>query len=146
MDAIEILKAEHVGAKTLMHDVLAAGGAKRRELFTVLKAELEAHDRIEEEVFYPGVQDEPRAADYSSSDKKAHLSVEDLLRGLSTLSVDDQSWTKRFHEMQRQLLDHIAEEETKFFVTVRSRFSSAQLESLGQKMAAAKKKALVQAA
>jgi hemerythrin superfamily protein len=145
MDAIEILKAEHTGAKALMHDVLAAGGAKRRELFTKLKGELEGHDRIEEEVFYPGVQDEPRSADYGGEDKKAHRSVEDLLASLSTLSVDDQAWTNRFHEMQRQLVDHIAEEETKFFVTIRSRFSTAQLEALGQKMVAAKK-GLVKAA
>jgi hemerythrin superfamily protein len=139
MDAIEILKTEHRGAKGLMVEVLAATGAKRKGLFDKLKGELEAHDRIEEQVFYPSVRSAPKAAGLPAADKKAHEAVEALLDKLHALPVDDGSWTGLFAGMQKQLLAHVAEEETKYFVTVRSLFSAAELEALGQKMAAAKK-------
>ena len=139
MDAIEILKTEHKGAKGLMEQVLAAAGAKRKGLFEKLKGELEAHDRIEEEVFYPSVRSNPKAAGLPAADKKAHEAVEALLDKLHALSVDDSSWTGRFTDMQKQLLAHVADEETQYFVTIRSLFSAAEMETLGQKMAAAKK-------
>jgi hemerythrin superfamily protein len=139
MDAIEILKTEHKGAKGLMDEVLAATGAKRKGLFEKLKGELEAHDRIEEEVFYPSVRSDPKAASLPAADKKAHEAVEALLGGLHALPVDDGAWAGRFKDMQKQLLAHVADEETQYFVTIRSLFSAADLEALGQKMAAAKK-------
>ena len=139
MDAIEMLKIEHRGAKGLMEEVLAASGAKRKGLFEKLKGELEAHDRIEEEVFYPAVLAKPKAAGFPAADKKAHKAVEALLDGLLTLPVDDPAWAGRFTTMQTQLLGHVAEEETKFFVAIRGALSPAELEQLGKKMATAKK-------
>jgi hemerythrin superfamily protein len=140
MDAIEILKAEHKGAKGLMEEIVKATGTNRKQLFEKLMGELQAHDRIEEDVFYPAVAANPKCASLPSADKKAHVTVEALLARLQALPVDDQAWITQFTAMQRKLLAHVSDEETRYFVQIRAVLSTAELNALGEKMKASKKK------
>ncbi|HXB97212.1 MAG TPA: hemerythrin domain-containing protein [bacterium] len=139
MDAIEILKAEHKGAKGLMEEIVKATGAKRKQLFEKLMGELETHDRIEEQVFYPAVAANPKATNLPGADKKAHEAVESILASLHTLPVEDKAWITQFTSMQKQLLAHVSDEESKYFVLIRSLLTAAELTALGEKMKAAKK-------
>ena len=139
MDAIEMLKSEHKGAKGLMEEIAKATGAKRKQLFEKLMGELETHDRIEEQVFYPAVAANPKSASLPGADKKAHEAVEAILATLHSLPVEDKTWITQFSAMQKQLLAHVADEETKYFVLIRTLLSTAELIALGEKMKTAKK-------
>ena len=139
MDAIEILKSEHKGAKSLMEEIVKSPASKRKQLFEKLMGELETHDRIEEQVFYPAVAANPKSSSLPGADKKAHEAVEAILDTLHALPVDDKTWITQFTSMQKQLLAHVSDEETKYFVLIRTLLSTVELIALGEKMKIAKK-------
>ena len=145
MDAVEMLKAEHKGAKAAMEQILRSPTPKIKGLFETLSKELEAHDRVEELIFYPAVQSHPKAATFPALDKKAHLEVEAALAKLGKLPVESKEWMPAFKVMQEKLLKHIADEETNYFVAVRASLNPTELNELGEKMKGGKK-ALVKAA
>lgn len=138
MNAIDMLKEEHQGAKKAMNEVASSSGPARKQLFTALKAELEMHDRIEETVFYPALKSHPQASGLQGADKAAHEAVEKELAKLAMLSVEDASWLPDFKAMQSKLLKHIEDEETNIFVKVKSVLTANELSDLGSKMKASK--------
>jgi len=140
MDAIEMLKKEHKGAKALMEEIVSASGAKRKKLFETLKGELEIHDRVEETIFYPAVKNNPNASSFPAVDKLAHETVEAALASLEKQAVDDKSWIESFKAMQKALLAHVADEENRLFVTIRTILSNDELAQLGERMKAAKER------
>ena|SRR3984957_4580690 len=140
MDAIEMLKKEHKGAKALMEEIVSASGAKRKKLFETLKGELEIHDRVEETIFYPAVKNNPNASSFPAVDKLAHETVEAALASLEKQAVDDKSWIESFKAMQKALLAHVADEENRLFVTIRTILSNDELAQLGDRMKAAKER------
>lgn len=140
MDAIEMLKKEHKGAKGVMEEIIKLSGAKRKKLFETLKGELEIHDKVEEQIFYPAVQNNPKASSFPGVDKKAHEEVEAALAALDKVPVEDKNWITSFKAMQTALLKHVADEETRIFVTIRTILSNDELMQLGDRMKAAKEK------
>jgi hypothetical protein len=142
MNAIDFLEKDHTGAKKVLGQISASSGAKKQELFTALKGELELHDKIEEEIFYPSVLSHPNAAGLSAGDEKAHRAVEAALAKLAKLPIEDAAWTPAFNAMQASLVAHIADEEGDLFVKIRQAVSAADLEALGVKMSAKKESEL----
>lgn len=139
MDAIEMLKAEHKGAKNAMEQILTSPPAKIKGLFETLSKELETHDRIEEQIFYPAVRSHPKASGFPAMDKKAHLEVEAALAKLGKLPVESKEWIPAFKVMQEKLLRHVADEEINFFVAIRACLTAPELNELGEKMKNGKK-------
>jgi iron-sulfur cluster repair protein YtfE (RIC family) len=142
MNAIDLLVKDHQGAKKVMGEISASTGAKKKELFTALKGELELHDHIEEKIFYPAVTAHPKGAALSAGDLAAHKVVEGLLAQLSKLAIEDPAWTPKFDTMKADLLRHIADEEGNLFVKIRQVLSTTELEALGVKMMAEKDRKL----
>ena len=63
MDAIAMLEEDHKKVKKLLTDLDSTterGVKTREELFTKVKQELEVHEAIEEEIFYPALKEHPR--------------------------------------------------------------------------------------
>jgi iron-sulfur cluster repair protein YtfE (RIC family) len=142
MDAIDILKAEHKAAKKAMEEIAESSGDKRGKLFLALKQELEMHDRIEEQIFYPTVQSHPKASSFPALDKKAHQEIEAALEKLERLPVAAAEWLDDFKAMQRKLLAHVADEENRLFVIIRTQLSQMELDALGGTMKSGKTKAM----
>ena len=62
MDALKLLKQDHDLVKKILAEGEATterGEKTRTELFARLKSELEVHERIEEEILYPALRDNP---------------------------------------------------------------------------------------
>lgn len=138
MNAIDLLEKDHAGAKKAMNQLPALKGAEKKALFMTLKGELELHDRIEEDIFYPAVVAHPGCAGLSAGDKAAHASVEAALAKLEKLAIEDASWQPTFDGMQKKLSEHIADEEGNLFVKIRQAIKGPELDALGAKMAAEK--------
>jgi hypothetical protein len=134
MNAIEMLEIEHKGAKKLMEEIGRSTGATKKKLFDNLRHELEMHDRIEEQIFYPSVMKNPKTSGLAGIDKKAHEEVEAALARLAKLPVEDPDWNPSFHKMQDKLLEHVANEEKNYFVKVREVLSETEILQLGEKM------------
>jgi hemerythrin superfamily protein len=139
MEATAMLEKDHKNAKQAMEEILKSTGAKKKQMFESLKGELELHDSIEEDIFYPALKSHPKVADFPAMDKSAHQWVEGALGQLSKLPIEDSSWDANFKAIQEKLLKHVADEEGTIFVRVREVLSADELNQLGERMLNEKK-------
>ena len=141
MDAIALLKADHVKVKALLARLDATterAKVARRELFGRIKVELTVHETIEEEIFYPALKQHPRAKDIVLEGIEEHNVVDTLLGELTALSPSHETWGAKATVMRENLEHHIEEEETDMFVKARQVFDRSELTALGERMAARK--------
>jgi hemerythrin-like domain-containing protein len=144
MDAITLLKRDHDKVKRLLAelDTTTERGVKTRTtLFATIKGELTAHEAIEEEIFYPELKAHPKAKDIVLEGYEEHHVVNEIMSELESTPVDDETWGAKASVMKENLEHHIEEEEGEMFKAARSVFDRAELDDLGQRMAARKEQA-----
>jgi hemerythrin-like domain-containing protein len=141
MDAISLLKDDHDRVKKLLNqlDSTTERGVKtREELFTKIKQELQVHEAIEEEIFYPAVKEHPKMKDLVLEAYEEHNVVDMVMREIEGVQFDDETWGAKFTVMKENLEHHIEEEEDEMFKQARRVFESHELIELGDQMRARK--------
>ena len=104
MDALKLLEDDHAKVKKLMEEIeptTERGVKTREELFTKLRAELEIHEAIEEEIFYPALKEHPKAKDLVLEAYEEHNVVDTLMGELSSMPFDDERWGAKAKVMPR---------------------------------------------
>jgi hemerythrin-like domain-containing protein len=142
MEATKLLKQDHDEVKKIMDklDSTTERGVKtREELFTKLKTEMEVHEAIEEEIFYPALKEHPKAKEIVLEGYEEHHVVDTIMGEISSTPYDDETWAAKFSVMKENIEHHIEEEEGELFKTARQVFSKAELEELGTRMEERKK-------
>jgi len=137
MDALKLLKDDHDELKKLMKelDSTTDRGVKTRErLFTKVQQELEVHEAIEEEIFYPALKEHPKAKEIVLEGYEEHHVVDLLMSELENLDVTDETWGAKAIVMKENIEHHIEEEEGEMFKTARQVFDKQELEDLGSRM------------
>ncbi len=145
MDAIALLKEDHDKVKKMLADgeeTTERAEKTRTELFTKLKAEMEIHERIEEEIFYPALKSHPKAQDIVLEGYEEHHVVDEIMGELGATDVTDETWAAKFKVMKENIEHHIEEEEGEMFTQARQVFSTDELETLGSRMMELKQLAL----
>jgi hemerythrin-like domain-containing protein len=144
MDAITLLKADHDKVKKLLAELESTterGVKTRSELFATIKGELTVHEIVEEEIFYPELKAHPKAEDIVLEGFQEHHVVDLLMGELESLDVTDETWGAKAVVMKENIEHHIEEEEGEMFTQARRVFDEAELEDLGERMAARKESA-----
>ncbi|HVL51661.1 MAG TPA: hemerythrin domain-containing protein [Actinomycetota bacterium] len=137
MEAIKLLKQDHDEVKKIMEklDSTTERGVKtREELFTKLKNEMEVHEIIEEEIFYPALKEHPKAKEIVLEGYEEHHVVDTIIGEISAVPYDDETWGAKFSVMKENIEHHIEEEEGDMFKTARQVLSKQELEELGERM------------
>jgi hypothetical protein len=138
MNAITLLKQDHEDVKKMLSeldDTTERAVKTREQTFTKLKADLEVHEAIEEEIFYPALKEHPKTKDIALEGYEEHHVVDTVMGEMLDLPVSDETWTAKFSVMKENLEHHIEEEETDMFVKARKIFSDEELEQMGTRMA-----------
>ena len=142
MDAFELLKKDHEkvsGIFEKLETTTERGVKTREELFTQLKQELDIHAQIEEQIFYPALEEAKETHEITLEAFEEHAVVKQLLAELEQLSKDDETWGAKLKVLQENVEHHLEEEEGEMFSGARKVLSSEQIEALGSRMEAAKK-------
>jgi hemerythrin-like domain-containing protein len=137
MDALKLLEDDHVTIKKMLaegEETTERAEKTRTELFERLKSFLEVHERIEEEVLYPALRDNPKAKEIALEGYEEHHVVDEILLELKDTPVDDETWGAKFKVAKENLEHHIEEEEGDMFKKARQIFSDDELERMGQRM------------
>ena len=141
MNAIELLEQDHERMKKLLGelDETTERGVKTREkLFTTIKTELQIHEAIEEEIFYPALKEHKKAEEIVLEGYQEHH-VADLIVGeLGETPVDDETWGAKVSVLKENIEHHIEEEEGEMFEAAEKVLGRQQLEELGRRMASMK--------
>jgi hypothetical protein len=138
MDALKLLEDDHETVKGLLEDIepTTERAVKTREqLFARLRRELEVHEAIEEEIFYPALKEHPKAKDLVLEAYEEHNVVDMVMGEIDDVAYDDETWGAKFTVLKENLEHHIEEEETEMWKQARQVFDDEELDELGDRMA-----------
>jgi hemerythrin-like domain-containing protein len=147
MDAMKVLKDDHDKVKKLLGELESTterGVKTRQELFAKVKQELVVHEAIEEEIFYPALKDHPKTKEITLEAYEEHHVVDTVMAEIEAVPFDDERWGAKFTVMKENLEHHIEEEEGEMFRQAEQVFEQAELDQLGEKMAARKEQLMQQ--
>jgi hemerythrin-like domain-containing protein len=116
-DAIAMLKADHQRVKDLFaHYEATSNLDTKRTLAEHVFVELETHAQLEENVFYPAVNEEtdegPALVKESLSE---HETVKYLIQELRGMAHDTDEFDAKFQELIQKVAHHVEEEEAEMF-------------------------------
>ena len=142
MDAIALLKQDHKMVRTMLNELAETttrAKKTRTELLQKIKIELEAHTKIEEEIFYPAFKAAGEKADDNKMFFEAleeHRAAGDLvLPDLLRTDVTSDQFSGRAKVLKELVEHHADEEERDMFPRARALMDKAQLQQLGERMA-----------
>ncbi|HEY7876233.1 MAG TPA: hemerythrin domain-containing protein [Actinomycetota bacterium] len=141
-NAIELLEVDHKKVKKLLErgdDTTENAVKTRTELYSKIRSEMEVHEAIEEEIFYPALKEHPKAKEVVLEGYEEHHVVDQIMGELGETPVEDERWGAKFSVMKENIEHHIEEEEDDMFKKAHDVFSKKELDELGDRMAARKK-------
>ena len=116
-DAIALLKADHQRVKDLFTQYEATDNVETKQtLAEEVCRELEMHAQLEENIFYPTVNEEtdegPKLVQESLSE---HATVKTLMQALRSMAHDTEEFDAKFQELIQDVAHHVEEEEAEMF-------------------------------
>jgi hemerythrin-like domain-containing protein len=108
-----MLKADHQKVRDIFEEYQTATDPEtRRELAEEACTELEIHTQLEEQLFYPTVNEETdEGPELVKEAMREHQAVKDLIEELRGLGPDHQAFDATFKKLIRNVEHHIEEEE-----------------------------------
>jgi hemerythrin-like domain-containing protein len=137
VDAITLLKDDHAKVKkmlTALEETTERAVKTRQEGLAELKRELQIHEAIEEEIFYPALKQHAEAKEIVLEAYEEHDVVDTIMGEIERTPVEDERWAAKFKVMKENLEHHIEEEEGEMFKHARDVFDRETLEELGRQM------------
>ena len=116
-DAIAMLKADHQRVRDLFAQYEAAENVEsKRTLAEHVFVELETHAQLEENIFYPAVNEGTDAGpDLVKDSMQEHQTVKQLIQELQGMAHDTDEFDAKFQELIQHVGHHVAEEESAMF-------------------------------
>jgi hemerythrin-like domain-containing protein len=141
MNAFALLKADHekvAGILETIDETTERAVKGRDELFAQLKGELDLHAVIEEEIFYPALEETEEAREITLEAYEEHRLVKQLLAELEAEPKDTEQWSAKFTVLKENIEHHVEEEEGELFKKARQALSEEEIEALGDRLEEAK--------
>ena len=116
-DAIAMLKADHQRVRDLFSQYEATNNqATKRTLAAQVFMELETHAQLEENIFYPAVNEgTDEGPDLVKDSVQDHETVHQLIQELQGMAHDTDAFDAKFQELIRNVEHHVEEEESEMF-------------------------------
>ena len=116
-DAIAMLKADHQRVRDLVSQYEATNNqATKRTLAAQVFMELETHAQLEENIFYPAVNEgTDEGPDLVKDSVQAHETVHQLIQELQGMEHGSDAFDTKFHALIRTVEHHVEEEESAMF-------------------------------
>ena len=142
MNAFTLLKTDHEKVARILasiEETTERAVKGRDELFTRLKEELDLHAKIEEEIFYPALEEAEVTREVTLEAYEEHRLVKQMLAELESEPKDTEQWTAKFTVLKENVEHHVEEEEGEMFKKARKILSEDEIEELGNRLQAAKR-------
>ncbi|MEX2374792.1 MAG: hemerythrin domain-containing protein [Dehalococcoidia bacterium] len=136
-DAVAMLKQDHKRVQDLFDRYEREsdpGSQAAREMTQQMFAELLAHAQIEEDIFYPAVQDaDDKAVQMIGEGIEEHHAAEALIDDLMKRGADDSEYAAKMATLISSVRHHIEEEEKELF-PIAQKALSGRLDEIGKDM------------
>jgi iron-sulfur cluster repair protein YtfE (RIC family) len=147
MNAFQLLKEDHQkvsGIFQQLEPTTERAEKTRTELFAKLKQELDVHAQIEETIFYPAIKQAAETREIVLEGYEEHAVIKTLLGELEGMDVTSEHWTAKFKVLKENVEHHVEEEEGEMFQKARQVLDEEQINQLGARLEAEKKRLLGQ--
>lgn len=128
-DAIQMLKDDHRKVEALFEQFLEAEDGTKPRIAERIFHELEIHSTLEEELFYPALQDPDETGESAPVEQAEeftvmnmiinaydeHRAVRDIIAQLRQKDASSQDFRQTMIELQQIVMDHVFEEEDELF-------------------------------
>lgn len=131
MNITEQLAEDHREVESLIAQ-LEGGGDK--ETFNKLKNSLLMHSQIEEEIFYPALEDFEETEELIDEAYQEHSDVEQLLDDMSAADPSSEEFQDLLFQLKESINHHVEEEEGQVFPLSENLLGEETLEQMGNDM------------
>lgn len=129
-----MIRMDHTHVTALFHRYTAATRPERKQaLATNACLALEIHAQLEEEIFYPALAQVLGDNEVLAKSKPGHDAVRSVCERLRALEPDSGDFDTAFHELIRDVLHHVADEESTLLPAA-ERLMPERLGELGMQM------------
>ena len=112
----EALRESHEVQRSLMRRLrLSEPGARRQEIFRLLRIELAAHEAAEERYLYVEILMDDRGLHPARDALADHHKMDEIVQDLRARDCGDRGWMSAVKKLSKELYEHLREEETIFF-------------------------------
>lgn len=138
-----MLKTDHATVKKMFEKegkLTKKDSEKKASLFNQIKAALEVHAAIEEEIFYPAVK-KARSEHVKDEVREAyeeHKQIKSLLAQIAGITSADETYDMKIKVLMEDVLHHVKEEETEMFPDAKKFLREKRLMELGAELEARK--------
>jgi len=132
MDAVALLTADHNEVRSMFREAESAGPQQKHQLFLRMRDALKAHTTVEEEIFYPALEQQ-MAAEIREA-RSEHKTVDQLLMQMGNIQAEDIRFTEMLRELMQNVEHHAGEEEKEMFPKSREMLGDDKLRQLGEQM------------
>lgn len=109
----KMIRMDHTHATALFHKYQTDLPAERKKAIVESAClAVEIHAQLEEEIFYPALREVARDNEALQKAEPEHAEVKRLIATLRAMEPTDPEYDLRFQEMARDVLHHVADEET----------------------------------
>ena len=117
VDAITMLKEDHRRVRDLFQEYKAADDLRVKwELAAEACTELEIHTQLEEQIFYPTVNEETDDGPELVKDSlDEHETMKNLIQELRDMGPDHKAFDTKFKKLIQNVEHHVEEEENEMF-------------------------------
>jgi len=127
-DVVAFLVDQHQQIKDLFEQVSTSTGDERQEAFTTLRRLLAVHETAEEEIVHPRARQElADGDDVVDARLQEENEAKQKLATLESLEIDGSEFEKLLQELQADVLNHAAAEETQEFGRLAEELDDEQL-------------------
>jgi iron-sulfur cluster repair protein YtfE (RIC family) len=143
LNALDLIRDDHQRLKDMFKRVMGTEDvAARASLLDQIRAELVAHERMEEDIFYPALRAaSEKARDIVLEGYEEHHVIDVILDEMFTVPEEAEQWPAKLKVLHENLEHHMEEEESEMFKRARKSMSAGMLEELGRKMRQAREAA-----
>ena len=131
----DMIRFDHSHVLVTFHQYVATKKptVKKALVETICDA-LEIHATLEEEIFYPTLRQIDAADPVLQKSQPEHDEMRRMIAELRTTSANDTRYDGLLHELMRDVMHHVADEETKLLPMAERLLSAERLNELGAQM------------
>lgn len=131
----KMIRLDHSHVMVTAHKYTADASAERKQAIveTVCLA-LEIHAQLEEEIFYPALREVDADNEVLAKAKPEHDEMRRVIAELRSMQSSDGGYDERFMALMRDVLHHVADEETTLLPAAEKLLGDRSLCELGAQM------------
>ncbi|HSC67782.1 MAG TPA: hemerythrin domain-containing protein [Cellvibrio sp.] len=140
-DATALLRADHKLVASLFEQYESAKTvSKKKALVAQICQELTVHAQIEEEIFYPQVQDALNDHELVPEAVVEHATLKDLIAQIEDAEPDGEMYDARVKVLSEYVKHHVREEQSEIFPKVKK--TNLDLTAIGEELTQRKEELL----